>query len=262
MRTAFILLLFIFSTACTAESQNVGENQKTKIENQTKTTPVLIELFTSEGWSSCPPADRALAFIGKEQPASGAEIITLALHVDYWNYLGWRDEFSSPLFSQRQDLYGKKFKLESIYTPQMVVDGEAQFTGSDTNRAIVSAVEAAKKKKGNIEFARDDEKLKIIVKDLPEHADSTVFLAIAEDNLSSKVSRGENRGQKLEHVSVARALNSIGAVEGKKDNADFTLSFQNELAAQKDWKKENLKIIVFVQENESRRILAVGRTKY
>src|SRR5688500_5386821 len=133
MKFVFILIaIFLTFSGCslqTAESQNQEENKIPENENKAGKQYVLVELFTSEGCSSCPPADKVLARLESEQPVKDVEIVPLALHVDYWNYLGWRDEFSSNAFSQRQNGYAKRFKLDSIYTPQMVVDGQKQFTG-------------------------------------------------------------------------------------------------------------------------------------
>ncbi len=138
-----------------------------------KKVPVLVELFTSEGCSSCPPADRVLAQLEKERTTADAEIITLALHVDYWNYLGWKDEFSSSVYSQRQNGYAEKFNLDSIYTPQMVVDGQNQFVGSNLGTAQKAISEAAKSQKANIEISSvadlKNPKLKVNISDLPAH---------------------------------------------------------------------------------------------
>src|SRR5438309_4363112 len=98
-------------------------------------TPVLVELFTSEGCSDCPPADALLEKLIATQPIAGAEVIGLGQHVDYWDQQGWKDRFSSAALTNRQHVYGASFALESVYTPQMIVDGRAQFVGSDGNAA-------------------------------------------------------------------------------------------------------------------------------
>ncbi len=98
-------------------------------------TPVIVELFTSEGCSSCPPADALLSQYVKNSPVPGVEVIALGEHVDYWNHNGWADPFSSAQFSQRQSDYSNAFRLDSVYTPQIIVDGKAQLVGSDGDAA-------------------------------------------------------------------------------------------------------------------------------
>ena len=257
-------LLFLFFSAfliisgCSAqkvESQKI-ENPQPAAASQSR-QPVLVELFTSEGCSSCPPADRALAELDSRQPFAEAEIIALALHVDYWNYLGWKDEFSSPTYSRRQGLYTSKFKLDGNYTPQMVVDGEQHFVGSNTDEAKKAITKALKKEKSKIELSLGGDKLMVSIPNLPKHEDATVFLAIAESDLKRNVKRGENSGKTLEHVAVARGLQSLGMINAQTNE----FKAETVVQIQPEWKKENLKFVVFVQENASRKILGVSQIK-
>jgi hypothetical protein len=176
-------------------------------------TPVLVELFTSEGCSSCPPADRLLARLAAEQPVPGALVVALSLHVDYWNRLGWADPFSSAAFTQRQGTYAQRFSgAGRVYTPQMVVDGRTEFVGSDDGAAR-RAIEAAAKEPRT--FVRASSagagSLRVTVAGAAPGAD--VLLVVVEDGLSSDVTRGENAGKKLPHAAVARMLAAVGQVD-------------------------------------------------
>ncbi len=173
--------------------------------------PVVVELFTSEGCSSCPPADALLASLG-QQPIDSAQIITLGEHVDYWNQLGWKDRFSSHEYSERQEEYAKRFGLDSPYTPQMTIDGRVQFVGNDKGAARKAIEEAAHSRKtANVSLRRNEDALQIAV----EHAgsgSSIVLLAITEDNLTTQVRSGENGGRQLTHQAVVRYLRPLGSV--------------------------------------------------
>src|SRR5262249_29559436 len=120
MRTTVFLILFLSATLLGAADLSAASK------------PVVVELFTSEGCSSCPPADALLKRFDEQQPVSGAQIIVLSEHVDYWNHIGWKDPYSARLYCERQSIYGKRFGLDSVYTPQMVVDGSSEFVGSNT----------------------------------------------------------------------------------------------------------------------------------
>ncbi|MDX2151767.1 MAG: DUF1223 domain-containing protein [Bryobacteraceae bacterium] len=173
-----------------------------------KRRPVLVELFTSQGCSSCPPADRLLERLDREQPVAGADILVLSEHVDYWNHIGWTDPFSSPLYSERQQRYARQFRLDSVYTPQMVVDGITQFVGSDQNRAEAAIRSAAEAPKKSVTAVLHGSRLSVKVDG--REAGEKVWVAAARESGSSDVVRGENRGRRLVHVAVAERLMEVG----------------------------------------------------
>ena len=179
--------------------------------------PVLVELFTSEGCSSCPPADQLLASLQREQPVAAAEIIVLGLHVDYWDRLGWKDPFSSASFTDRQQQYSRAFRSDDVYTPQMVVDGQSAFTGSDRNAAVGAVTAAAARPHLPVlvtaRAAADSVRLVIDLPAAPAGSEPVeVIAALTESGLTSSVSRGENRGRTLQHVAVARKMQAFGSL--------------------------------------------------
>lgn len=227
-----------------------------KKEKRKKT--VLVELFTSEGCSSCPPADRNLIYLNDKQPFSDAEVITLSMHVDYWNRLGWTDRFSSAQFSERQRFYSDALETDGAYTPQMVVDGKTEFVGGNLNSAREAITEALDAEKGDVQLTAADNKLQVKIENLTEHSAANVFLAIAEDNLSTAVGSGENGGRTLNHSSVVRELKSIGRV----GSGDKSFSIETAFSLKSQWKKQNLKLVVFVQETgKTSQIIGVGQIK-
>ena len=219
-------------------------------------TPVLVELFTSEGCSSCPPADDVLQKLKAEQSVSGAHIIALGQHVDYWNRLGWTDPYSSHDFSDRQNRYAGTFHSDSVYTPQMVVDGKTEFVGSDAGKARSAIAEAARQPKpAQISLSGDAEKGIIQIAALPAgtlDANDTadVYFAVTEDNLSTEVKNGENGGRRLTHAAVTRQLTKVGSL---KSGEAFSASAPVTLSP--NGKSRSLSLVAFVQERQSRRIL-------
>lgn len=199
-------------------------------------SPVLVELFTSEGCSSCPPADRLLE---KLDP----QAIVLSEHVDYWNQLGWKDRFSSPAYTARQQAYSRILNVDGPYTPQMVVDGEVEFNGSDSRRAAEAISKAVQRKKAEVRIARIDAGLRVEVEAPPGAAE--LFLALAEDSAASQVSAGENSGRHLHHVAVVRSIQKIGSV---KRGANFSKVLELPRTAGTE------RIIVFLQESGPGRI--------
>jgi hypothetical protein len=163
-------------------------------------TPVLVELFTSEGCSSCPLADALLSRLGRTQPVQGADVIVLEEHVDYWDRLGWKDPFSSEAATERQTEYGEAFGGNQVYTPQMVVDGRAQFVGNSEGDALRAIRAASQSAKPAIELSwGPGDVLAIKIEPLAQSGDQTanqaeLYLAVAENRLHSDVKRGEKCG--------------------------------------------------------------------
>jgi len=219
-------------------------------------TPVVVELFTSEGCSSCPPADALLMKLSQQQAGAGTELVLLGEHVDYWNYIGWTDRFSSAQFSQRQSDYGRALH-SSVYTPQMVIDGSTEFVGSDASVARRNIAAAAKDpKRAQVTLRWDsNNRLHISVQSSStEH--STVLLAVTEDGLSTSVEAGENGGRTLNHAAVVRQLREIGAVDkgALEANVDAT--------PHAGWDAAKLKIVVLVQDPASMKILGAAMVPY
>lgn len=201
---------------------------------QSVRVPVLVELFTSEGCSDCPAADRLLERLDKEQSVPGAEVIVLSEHVTYWNYLGWRDPFSFDTMDTRQQAYGARFGLSSIYTPQAVVDGAWQFVGSDERRMTAAIAQAAAITKTPLalqEIHAGNGMVSFRVRgQIDPHA--RLFAAVAADATHSDVSRGENAGRTLHHVAVVRALKEFsGAVADGRSLRVDGVSLAGELKA-------------------------------
>ena len=215
---------------------------------------VLVELFTSEGCSSCPPADALLARLFEAQPVAGVEIVPLELHVDYWDRLGWKDPFSSAAFSRRQEDYSTVFGPDRVYTPQMVVDGAQELIGSDARlaaSAIQQAVTLPHLTMGvSGDLRGDTVRIAVDAPAAPAGAVEKigVVIAVVEDALTSSVKRGENTGRTLTHMAVARRLETIGML----DKDAFAGEGQWKLGA--GWQPSRLRVVAFLQGQKSRRV--------
>lgn len=222
--------------------------------------PVLVELFTSEGCSSCPPADEALRQLAQVQPVSGADIVPLELHVDYWNSLGWMDPFSSPEATARQERYASSAAAPGyapqLFTPQMVVDGTRSFVG---NRELaVQAVTQA--------VARPKRSVTAVVRPAPggvevelhvaagEGAAAGLWLVLTESGLSSRVSRGENKGRTLLHAPVVRSLERLAVVPAEGWTGTVRLPIAQA------WRRDALTVVAFAQESTGR-VVALGTAR-
>jgi hypothetical protein len=213
---------------------------------------VVAELFTSEGCSSCPPADELLGHLRQDLSAKNVQVIPLGFHVDYWNSLGWKDRFSSAEFTQRQEQYTRSLRVDGPYTPEMVVDGAVEFVGNDAGRAQSTIrQQAAQLAEAQVTIASVGvDQLKIQVKGPAAQSagNSLVMMAITEDNLSTQVGSGENGGRTLHHAAVVRELRQMGTLKNGAFETTVPLKLEN------DWKRNDLHAVVFVQNGPSGKI--------
>lgn len=226
---------------------------------------VVVELFTSQGCSSCPPADAFLAELAERKG-----LLALSYHVDYWNYMGWKDPFSSPQMTQRQRAYVQQLGLRYVFTPQMVVDGTAHAEGAARNRIESLLVDARKviDKKLPIRVSRaglnevkvglpaarpmgDKDKAADPAAAKPKMRTGTLWLVAYDDKHTTEIGKGENRGRTLSYYNVVRSMKPVGSWEGKQ--ADVVVNLAEEIAA--GYKN----CAVLLQAGEGGRILAAAR---
>jgi hypothetical protein len=199
--------------------------------------PILVELFTSEGCSSCPPADRLLESLDPQ-------VIVLSEHVDYWDRLGWRDPYSAHANTQRQESYARVLATKGPYTPEMVIDGVTEFVGNDAARAMEEIARARSRPKTGVHLSRTAAGVEVQIEPAAKAAD--VWLALADDSGTSQVTAGENMGLRLHHVAILRSLRKIGAI--KRGAA-----FDRTVEAPADGR-----VIVFVQDSGLGKVYGVG----
>jgi hypothetical protein len=255
-----VIPLFFFSSASLlflilSVSAQAGTKTCTAMSGVNRVA--LIELYTSEGCSSCPPADNWL----RELPKKGLgpdKVVPLAFHVDYWDYIGWADRFAKPEHTQRQRDTARTNKLRTIYTPQVVLNGHDFRHWFWGNRAKETIKEInAEKAKARIGLTLSDQtNLQVKVKGkfavLPQQHPrrSAAFFALYQNNQTSQVSRGENAGKQLRHDYVVRALHGPFYI-GKNG----MLEVEKTIQLNPSWKKKNVGIAAFVQDQDSGAIL-------
>jgi hypothetical protein len=223
---------------------------------------VVVELFTSEGCSSCPPADALLKELSEQQKMEDVQIVALEEHVDYWNHLGWRDPYSAAEFSERQNDYSHVFGTDGVYTPQMIVDGQHEIVGSRSLAAREAIQKAASQPKAEIELLPSGNAtsgklaFEVQIKSLngisPRGA-AELWLAVTEKGLQKDVKAGENSGETLKHAAVVRSLRKIDTI---RELAGYSRQFQ--AAIEPSWKKENLAVVVFLAEKSSHKIVGAA----
>lgn len=219
---------------------------------------VVAELFTSEGCSSCPPADALLTQIDGKVFA-GVPIIVLSEHVDYWNHDGWHDPFSSEAWTERQNEYNQRFHLDSAYTPQMVIDGLSQVNGSN-GQQVAQAIEKAAAQPGKLQigiteasWANDVLHATVSVPEVSPQAakGTTLYAVLADDEDTSSVAKGENSGKTLKHVAVVRVLQKIGPLHGP-------YSGPVEVKLPKGVAHTKMRLIVFAQKGQNGEIFGAA----
>lgn len=211
MKISFLLLLFAL---CNNAQTNI---QNSKPENGF----AVIELFTSEGCSSCPPADKLASKINEDY--AGKNVLVLAYHVDYWDRLGWNDRFSSAANTERQHFYASILKWNSIYTPQAVVNGTTEFVGSEKSK-MIRAIENSNlpnKKIGLTATSVADNKVIVNYKADEKNKDENILIALVEKEAFTEVKRGENGGMKLSHINIVRRFQILKTNQG---SVAFTVS--------------------------------------
>ncbi len=211
----------------------------------------VVELFTSEGCSSCPPADRLLATLTEEARKTNSNILTLSFHVDYWNYLGWKDPFSKNEFSQRQRDYARALKNDSVYTPQMLVNGEHEFIGNNSSLAQKYVNESlALTPKCAIAIQPDssaENTITIKYETINTKKGNILNIALVERKISVDVTRGENAGKYLKHENVVKAFKTIH-LSSEKGTV--------ELVKPSQWEPSNASIFAYVQNDSDLKIIA------
>jgi hypothetical protein len=266
-----ILTLTILALCVTTHGQSqTPAASPSKAPAARQPAPVVVELFTSEGCSSCPPADDLLTTLMRSQPVPGAQIIALGEHVDYWDRLGWRDQFSSAQFTARQNEYAQRaFHADDIYTPQVIVNGEQQVLGSDA-RAVKNAIAKAAQRQPSVALsltiptdATTDPRsaTSVHVQLQASVAPGTkldepteLLVAVTEEGLGSHVLRGENSGRDLHHGTVLRTLVPVGTFTA----TDASWSGTKAVTLAKDWNPRQLHIVAIAQAQKSRRILGAA----
>ena len=223
--------------------------------------PVVLELFTSEGCSSCPPADALLKRLDEAGRIGDTDVIAIEEHVDYWDHQGWRDPFSSSEWTERQEQYSRALHHDGIYTPELVVNGQSDLVGNRESEVFRHISEAAKTSDVAVRIASINTSVKSaeltisLVTGSTDPRSAELWLAVTERGLSSNVLRGENEGRNLAHAPVLRSLTRV-----KTQHADSSApaEYKATIGIDKSWKRENLRFVAFLQDKKSLHILGAS----
>ncbi len=257
MKLFTVLVVIACATAGLARQTANDVHGSGNASGRASAVPVLVELFTSEGCSSCPPADELLQRMDTAQPITGTQIIVLSEHVDYWNHDGWKDPYSSSLLTERQAAYVGALGLKTPYTPQFIVDGMSELQGSSAERlqtlekAAALPHVAVQISSLNIEGKTPAVlNARVEAGEAPEKHNADIYVVVALDHAESQVLRGENSGKHLVHVAVVEEFKKIGKLDKTKP---FSQDFQVKLKPGID--PSNVRLIAFAQEAGPGRVL-------
>lgn len=250
-----------FAAACgsqvddrdTATTTSAPAAQPTSATPTAERPVILAELFTSQGCSSCPPADRLLGSIG-ELAGDGALVIPLAFHVDYWDDLGWRDPFSSSDWTERQQRYAARISQGRVYTPMLVVQGSEHMVGSSKDEIAQALRRAARASQGAAIAGRVTGSDRLAIDATAGGTAAAAWVALVENGIDTDVKRGENRGRVLRNDAVVRRLVrafQLRPHERKNETVD--------LAIDPGWRRDRLAAVLFLQDPESLAIRAAAR---
>lgn len=262
-----VCLLVVAAAALTLRLPGVSptldaaESEAPATEPAGERGPIVVELFTSQGCSSCPPADRLLSQLGDD---SGDDVIALAFHVDYWDYIGWKDPFSSAQWSERQEAYARSLRTGRLYTPQLVVDGREHCVGSKKRDVEALLDQARRRGQGSrVQVVGEiaESKLQVAVAatvggQLNRPLDLVV--AIVEEGLETSVTRGENAKRSLRNDHVVRRLQVVDRLgQGASRGGEHQVTVDLDPA----WNRDGLGVVAFLQDPKTLAIYGAGQWK-
>jgi hypothetical protein len=257
VRHLLLLCGVVAATAGCAEPAAAGKGDAAAAPEGKAVGVAVVELFTSEGCSSCPPADDLLGELAADARAKGRPVYALAFHVDYWNYIGWTDPYSDAAWSRRQSQYAQAFRSDQVYTPQMVVNGRTQFVGSDRAKAgaaITTALGKPPAAATRVQVTgREGTALRLAYHVEGAPSGAVLNLAVLEEGLSTRVPRGENAGRMLRHANVVRAFRTV-ELDAKADGAA-------RLEVPAAVKMENATVIAYVQRPADMAVIGAASTQ-
>jgi len=252
MMRCLAVLIIVPMIGCT----NPVETNAEESDEIQETGFAVVELFTSQGCSSCPPADALLGELLRENLAAGRNVMSLTFHVDYWNRLGWTDPYSQAAFTARQRAYAKALESNSVYTPQMIVNGQYGFVGSNEKsaRKYISGVlkeTASVVVKVDARFDSDRAKLETLFDVVGANETHQLNIAVIETEVGNEVPRGENAGRKLAHTNVVRVFQTVDLSRELKGSVTIDLP--------KELNKDSVAIVAYVQDKTSFKIVGARR---